>query len=282
MNAGYHFLCDMRAMPIRVITSKQGLDRMKVSFQKNYPHYLQEAVGLAIFMISACFFGAMLEGHNAPVRQLIHNNLVRTFIMGVLMGATALFIFYSPLTSPSGSHINPAVTLTFLRLHRICPWDAFFFIVFQFAGGTIAVYVMQSWLGNTLTAPPVNSVITVPGRAGIPAALITEYVIAFVTMSMVLFTSSQRRTTNYTRPVAACLVCVWVIVAGPISGFGMNPARSFASALPAGRWTAFWIYLFIPLAGMLTAAELFLFTRRINIGRLKKHVSALSEKKVSR
>jgi hypothetical protein len=49
-----------------------------------------------------------------------------------------------------------------------------------------------------------------------------------------------------------------VIVAGPISGFGMNPARSFASALPAHTWNSFWIYLVVPIAGMLSATELFL------------------------
>jgi aquaporin Z len=42
----------------------------------------------------------------------------------------------------------------------------------------------------------------------------------------------------------------------------MNPARSFASALPAGIWTSFWIYLFIPFAGMLLAAEVFLFSQK--------------------
>ena len=36
----------------------------------------------------------------------------------------------------------------------------------------------------------------------------------------------------------------------------LNPARTLASALPAETWTAFWVYLTAPLAGMLLAAEL--------------------------
>ena len=55
-----------------------------------------------------------------------------------------------------------------------------------------------------------------------------------------------------------------MIVAGPVSGFGMNPARSFASAFPAHTYTAFWIYMIIPFAGMLSAAEVFLFMRKRN------------------
>jgi aquaporin Z len=81
-------------------------------------------------------------------------------------------------------------------------------------------------------------------------------------MVMVLFTSASERLKKFTRIFAGCLVCTWVIVAGPISGFGMNPARSFASALPAGIWTAFWIYLLVPVSGMLSASEVFLFVKR--------------------
>jgi len=56
-----------------------------------------------------------------------------------------------------------------------------------------------------------------------------------------------------------------VIFAGPVSGFGMNPARSFASAFLSGIWNSFWIYLLIPVAGMFTAAEVFLLSQRKNI-----------------
>jgi hypothetical protein len=58
----------------------------------------------------------------------------------------------------------------------------------------------------------------------------------------------------------------------------MNPARSFASAFPSGVWTSFWIYLIIPFAGMLSAAEFYLFVekRRVNnrhskIKRIKRN-----------
>ena len=102
------------------------------------------------------------------------------------------------------------------------------------------------------------------GLAGVLPAAVTEYVIAVITMTMVLFTSAHTRLKKYTRIFAACLVCLWVIFAGPVSGFGMNPARSFASAFPAHIYVSFWIYLFIPFAGMLTAAELYVAVQRKN------------------
>lgn len=220
-----------------------------------------EALGLAIFMISACFFSGILEANNSIVHHFIQNNFLRQLLMGIMMGLTALFIFYSRWTSPSGAHINPAVTLAFLRAGRINKFDSIFYILFQFIGGTIAVYIMQALMGTVLTSAPVNSVVTVPGKTGTAAAFIMEFFIAFFMMMMVMLTSSHEYLKNYTKVIAGILVCVYVIISGPVSGFGMNPARTFASALPAHIWTAFWLYLFVPVAGMLTSVECFLFFR---------------------
>jgi aquaporin Z len=124
----------MRAMPIRVYSGSTGFTQMKASFKKNWIHYSQEALGLAIFMTSACFFGSLLWGNDASFHFDIKDETLRNVITGILMGGTALFIFYSPFTVPSGSQINPAVTITFLRLNKMCKWDAFFYIIFQILG----------------------------------------------------------------------------------------------------------------------------------------------------
>jgi aquaporin Z len=252
----------MRAMPIRVFGPAGPLAQMKASFRRNWKHYLQEALGLAVFMVSACFFSVLLFSEKGAWHNAVHSDVWKNMVMGSLMGATALFIFYSPWTAPSGSQINPAVTLTFLRLDKMCRYDAMFFVVFQFAGGTISVCLMQIVLGNQLIAPPVSSAVTIPGKTGIAWAAFTELIIAFITMSIVLFSANHLRWKKYTRVFSSILVCCWVIFAGPVSGFGMNPARSFASALPSGIWSSFWIYLFMPFAGMLLAAEFFLLVQK--------------------
>ncbi len=199
---------------------------MKASFKKNYIHYFQEALGLAIFMVSACFFSGILEAKISPLHAAIQNNFLRILIMGVAMGATALFIFYSPYTAPSGSHINPAVTITFLRLGKMNKSDSLFYIIFQLLGGTLAVYAMAVLMGETLTASPVNYAVTVPGKFGTKAAAFIEFIIAFIMMLMILFTSADERFKKYTRIFSGCMVCIFVIVAAPISGFGMNPAMN--------------------------------------------------------
>lgn len=253
----------MRAMPIKAETTYRGWQHAKISFKKNRKHYLQEALGLAIFMISACFFTSLFFSERSPLFHIINSLPAKNILTGILMGAKALFIFYSPWTSPSGSQINPAVTLSFLRVGKMCHWDALFYIIFQFMGGTVAVYIMAWIIGQPLTTAPVNYAVTIPSGSMLSAFLV-EFFIAFITMNMVLLTSSHPGLKKYTRIIAACLVSLYVIFAGPVSGFGMNPARSFASALPSHIWTAFWIYAFVPLAGMLLAAEVFLFISKEN------------------
>src|SRR5258707_4883609 len=132
----------MRVMNIRVYNVRGGFAQIKTSFYQNWIHYLQEALGLGIFMISACFFGGILESDKSFIHFLIPSATARRMIIGIIMGFTALFIFYSPVTAPSGSHINPAVTVTFFRLGKMSFWDTFFYALFQFGGGISAVYLM--------------------------------------------------------------------------------------------------------------------------------------------
>jgi len=51
-------------------------------------------------------------------------------------------------------------------------------------------------------------------------------------------------------------VTVWLeaLVGGPLSGASMNPARLPAPALLSGNFTAAWVYVAAPLAGVLLAA----------------------------
>jgi len=78
----------MRAMPIQIRTGSTGLVQLKASFRKNWKHYLQEALGLAIFMVSACFFSALLNAPGSYLRQAIQNDHIISMITGLLMGFT--------------------------------------------------------------------------------------------------------------------------------------------------------------------------------------------------
>jgi aquaporin Z len=105
--------------------------------------------------------------------------------------------------------------------------------------------------------PAVNYVATVPGPAGAAIAFLAELTISFGMMTTILLVSNSARHARLTGVVGACLVAVYITIEAPLSGMSMNPARSFAPALAAGRIEPLWVYFAAPPLGMLLAAEVY-------------------------
>ena len=216
-----------------------------------------EAAGLGIFMISAAGVTTILEYPKSPLHDFLPDPVLRRVLIGITMGLTAIGIIYSPWGKQSGAHLNPAVTLTFYRLGKIEGIDALCYALAQLAGGLIGLVVASFTIGMAIEHPSVNYVVTVPGNAGPGIAFVAEVFISFGLMLTVLLVSNHRRLAPFTGLIAGCLVAAYIGLEAPFSGMSMNPARTFASALPAGIWTAFWIYLTAPPFGMLLAAEVY-------------------------
>jgi aquaporin Z len=147
----------------------------------------------------------------------------KTILVSSRLRAVTLLI-QSPWGKRSGAHMNPAITLAFLRLKRIHPWGALFFILAQSIGGTLGVLVVVILGRRLFIDPPVRYAVTMPGSTG--------EVVAFFSL-----------------------------VEGPLSGASMNPARSLASAVAGMMWQHVWIYLLAPTLGMFIAAQRHLYSR---------------------
>lgn len=80
---------------------------------------------------------------------------------------------------------------------------------------------------------------------------------------------------RYTGLFAGCLLALYIIsIEFSLSGVGMNPARSFASAFAAQNWIAFPLYIFTPVLGMFSAAERYQFLlgrQAIECAKLNHH-----------
>ncbi|AFY75094.1 permease, glycerol uptake facilitator [Synechococcus sp. PCC 7502] len=227
--------------------------------------YWIEAVGLGIFMVLATLATAIFELPSSPLCQAIAEPLIRRFIIGILMGLTAITIIYSPWGKRSGAHINPAVTLTFWRLQKIPTLDAIFYVLFQCFGGILGVWVAGVLIGGAIADPAVNYIVTLPGVAGEFGAFLAELLISFGLMIMVLQVN-QSQLSQLTGVFSGILVAVYITFEAPISGMSINPARSLGSAMVAQIWQSQWIYFLAPPLGMLLAAELYL-----RLGRKKYH-----------
>ncbi|MGH9902633.1 MAG: MIP/aquaporin family protein, partial [Pyrinomonadaceae bacterium] len=225
------------------------------ALKNHWPEYLMEAAGLAVFMVSACAFAALIFHPSSPAAALRLGPQLSRVAMGTAMGLTSVLIITSPWGKRSGAHINPAVTLTFFRLGKIKFWDALLYVLAQFAGGIVGVLVATAALGHLVSDPPVNYVATVPGQYGAWVAFLAEVVISFVLMLVVLTVSNTRGLARWTPLFAGVLVATYISVEDPLSGMSMNPARTFGSAFSARLWTALWVYFTAPPLGMLFAAE---------------------------
>ena len=226
------------------------------SLRRHWPEYLMEAWGLGMFMVSAGLVVVMMESAAFPLHRMIGDADLRRAFIGIAMGLTAIGIIYSPWGKQSGAHLNPAVTLAFFRLGKVAPWDALFYMLAQFIGGTLGVLLVLFLFGDNFALPPVNYIETVPGLPGYWLAFAAELLISMVLMLTVLFFMNRRGFEHMTGLAAGVLVALFITFEAPLSGMSMNPARSFASAFPGGDWKYLWIYFSAPLLGMLAAVEI--------------------------
>jgi aquaporin Z len=233
---------------------------------EHWPEYLIEAWALGTFMVSAGVFATLLGAPGSPLYRALPSPMVRMALMGVAMGTTAMVLVTSPWGKRSGAHMNPAVTLTFLRLRKVAAWDGIFYMASQFLGGVAGVLAVRASLGRPFTEAPVRYAVTVPGPAGAAAAFSAELAISFVLMCSVLWTSNHPRLARFTPRFNAALVALYITFESPISGMSMNPARTLASGLPAGVWTSTWVYFTAPVLAMLLASEL--YVRRMGAHRV--------------
>ena len=114
--------------------------------------------------------------------------------------------------------------------------------------------------------------VTVPGESGVLIAFLAEVVISFMLMLVVLIVTNTPRVARFIGLFAGLLVATYIVLEAPLSGMSMNPARTFASALPSNTWTALWIYFTAPILGMFGAAEVYLAWQGISkVGCAKLH-----------
>jgi aquaporin Z len=226
------------------------------SLRSHWPEYAIEACALGLFMVAAGAVSAAFEAPASPLHAALPDADFRRALIGIAIGLTAIALVHSPWGQRSGAHMNPAVTLTFWRLGKVARWDAIFYIAAQFIGGTAGVLLATALIGAAFTAPPVNYIVTVPGTSGPWVAFGAELGISTLLMTVVLRVSNSARHARWTGVCAGVLVAAFITLEAPLSGMSMNPARSFASAWPAGSWSGFWIYLAAPVLGMQAAALL--------------------------
>ena len=169
---------------------------------------------------------------------------------------TAIFVFASATAKISGGHLNPAVTLAVFVAGKIGLRRAATYIVAQLIGAVIGAVLIKLALpaameGNLGSHALGNGVTITEG-------LIIEIVLTFALVFVVFATAVDPKGFGVMPPLAiGFTVLIIHLFAVPLTGAGVNPARSFGPALVSGTWANHWIYWVGPLMGGAVAGLLY-------------------------
>lgn len=228
--------------------------------------WVMDGLLLGLFMVSVGVFVGLIESPASPVHGWISSVVVRRAVVGAAMGLTLVVLVYSPLGARSGAHLNPAFTIAFWRLGRIGTVDAAGYVAAQFVLGLAGCAAAGVLVGPWFSGAPVRYAATAPGLPGgwgVAAAFGAELAMTFGMLMLALYASNTKRLASRTGWIMGLALALLITVASPISGTALNPARTLASAIPAGDFRAVWIYFVAPVLGMLAAAEVFVRVRRL-------------------
>lgn len=148
----------------------------------------------------------------------------------------------------SGAHMNPAVTLTLvlLKLHpkkEILPY----FLVQAIGAFAASITLRIMFPENELLGSSLP-------QGSAMQSFVLEFILTFMLMIVILFTSQGRRIEQYFAPIAIGItVGLEALYAGPISNASMNPFRSIAPAVVSGHMEHLWLYIVATTLGALVA-----------------------------
>ena len=165
----------------------------------------------------------------------------------IVFGLVVMAVIYS-FGNVSGAHINPAVTLALCFAGRFDLKLLPSYVAMQLIGATLAALFLR-WIFSESEALG----LTQP-NIGLFRAFVVEITISFVLMSVVLNLGGEQQEKKIMAGAAiGGVVTFAALVAGPITGASMNPARSLGPAIAALNFESIWLYVVAPVIGMLLA-----------------------------
>ncbi|MCP8307439.1 MAG: aquaporin [archaeon] len=158
----------------------------------------------------------------------------------------------------SGTHINPAVTISLAVTRKMDAKDALPYIIFQLIGAAIAGFAHATILPQ---GKAVDFGLTLPGAA-IGGSEITAFIIELILTFFLVFTImgvavDERAPQGFAGLIIGLVLAMDIWIGGALTGAAMNPARTFGPALASGNWTAHWVYWLGPIIGGLIAALIY-------------------------
>lgn len=212
-----------------------------------------ELVGTFILIYTGCAVAVAAILQRPTAGPGIYDSLAVALAFGI-----ALVVIVAAIGHVSGAHVNPAVTLA-LAVTKKFSWQYVpIYLGAQLVGALLgAVAVWITYGGAAREAASLAATFPTDG-VGDLQALVVEILVTFILMFVVISVATDERAPAGVAPLAVgfALAC-GVLIAGPVTGGSLNPARTLGPMIVAGQFTAVWVYIVGPVIGSVLAALLY-------------------------
>ena len=179
------------------------------------------------------------EGGGALGGNLVAIAMAHGLAIAILVSATA---------NLSGGHINPAVSVAAALTRKISPTRGGLYVIAQVVGAILGALLLKTVIPDSLEGGLGSHAIM--SDMGAMGGLIVEVVLTFVLVFVIFATAVDPKGPKHLAPFAiGGAVLVIHLVAVPLTGASVNPARTIGPALAAGQWADHWVYWAGPLLG---------------------------------
>jgi len=187
-------------------------------------------------------------------------------LLGVALafGLTVVTMAYA-IGHISGCHLNPAVTFGLAVGGRFSAAEILPYVLAQVLGAIAAAAVLYAIasgkagfdLSGGLAANGYAE--HSPGGYSLTAALITEMVMTFMFLMVILGATDRRAPTGFAGIAIGLALTLIHLISIPVTNTSVNPARSTGPALLVGGWALeqLWLFWLAPLAGAAAAGLLY-------------------------
>ncbi|XP_025012197.1 nodulin-26 [Ricinus communis] len=175
--------------------------------------------------------------------------------IAIAWGVVLMALIYA-VGHVSGAHFNPAVSIAFAAGRKF-PWKHVpMYILAQVLGSTLASLTLRV-LFNDLDDIEVT-VTQYKDSTSDLEAIIWEFIITFILMFNILAVATDYRASKDLSGVAIGGTLLFnALLAGPITGASMNPARSLGPAIVSGVYKNLWVFIVSPIFGALAATYVY-------------------------
>lgn len=234
--------------------------------------YVAEFVGMFFFlyisvgMVVSSFYFGDVTSYNNQQNGVTDNPITMPAVLVISFGfGMMIMVLAYSVGQYSGGHFNPAVTVGLMIFGHISVASAIIYILCQCGGAILGVGFVKAFFprktanavayGLNQPSCPADDLCVSDGMAIGLEAFATMLLVYVVYGSAVDKNNDKGMSHMAAIPIGFTVFLAHLILI-PVTGCGINPARSLGSAVIANNYSKLWIYIAGPFAGGIVGAML--------------------------